>query len=481
MSAGMLRTPSSLGLFAIRLLTCGACWLLAMSERTELLYIRKDPEVEARLMQEALRAEKRMIAATMDEVHGELAGDFVRAALRVPDQDVNFQVSKLLEAVMRRKMKEEAPRCSVPPRATVQRPRGVIVFILVELDGISTPVLEELRHDLALALQCWSRHLPGYPLLVFHTPAVPREVLSRLAKAVPPSAGLEFAEVSVEFPPAIAADPDAYFEGRCINDHGEDRWRAARECGCKCGGMNTSAVYTSRVADGSLSAPGRCWPLAWMHSMRLATAGIFRHPVLASGRFEFIALVNADLFLVKPPPVDPFVLMKHCGCAMVYDRFSLEVPGCYNNFQEHLGKIGLAHPMIGGGLAAIGGQLLVARLSIMTSETYLAIADYLAEGIYAHRWGDQLFFVTALQALQDVQGDPAWGGPDDPALQEYSATYGVCLHDMFYELIEPTDLDGWDGSELPLSRGNDSYLPSPLLIHRRGGWRDGRIWWACSP
>lgn len=448
--------------------------------RSEIHQLRKEPEVEAQLLQEALRAEKRMLAGTGDEVRNELAGEFVRAALRVPDQDVNFQISKLLEAVMRRKMKNDAPRC-LPLHPGSERPRGVIVFILVELDSSSTSGLQDLRRDLALALQCWSRHLPGYPLIVFHNSAVPSGVLARLRKAVPADAKLEFAQVSLQFPPNIAADPDGYFKGRCINDLGDDRWLAAHECGCKCGGMNTSAVYTPRVANGSLALAGRCWPLAWMHSMRLATAGIFRHPALAGGRFDYIALVNADLFLVKPPPVDPFRLMEQCGCAMVYDRFSLEVPGCYNHFQEHLGEVGLAHPMIGGGLAAIGGQLLVARLSLMTSERYLAIADYLADGIYAHRWGDQLFFVAALQALQDMKGDAAWGGLDDPALRDYSASYGVCLHDMFYDLMEPPDLTEWSGSDEPLHRGNESYVPSPLLIHRRGGWRDGRIWWACSP
>lgn len=452
-----------------------------MSEDYPVHFLRKDAETEFQLRQEALLAEQRLISGSNEELRQSLAGDFIKAALRVPDHDVNFQVSKMLEGIMRRKMKDEQPYCPPPPRHGMERPRGVIVFILVELGGISSPGLEDLRRDLTLSLQCWSRHLPGYPLVVFHTPAVPREVLVRLANAVPRDASLQLVEVDVEFPPAIAADPDVYFEGRCLNDQGEDRWRVARECGCKCGGLNTSAVYTVRVSDGSLSSPGRCWPLAWMHSMRLATAGIFRHPILADGRFEFIALVNADLFLVKPPPVDPFMLMKRCGCAMVYDRFSVESPGCYNNFQEHLGKVHLAHPMVGGGLAAIGGQLLVARLSLFTSQRYLMMADYLAEGIYAHRWGDQLFFVAALQALQDVEGDPAWGGSDDPALRDYSASYGVCLHDMFHELIEPLDLSGWTGTEDPLHRGNDSWTPSPLFIHRKGSWRDGRLWWACSP
>mmetsp|Transcript_171913 Transcript_171913/g.545803 ORF Transcript_171913/g.545803 Transcript_171913/m.545803 type:complete len:301 (-) Transcript_171913:289-1191(-) len=297
--------------------------------------------------------------------------------------------------------------------------------------------------------------------------------------SVPVDATLEFAEIAPEFPPQITRDPDAYFEGQCINQAGEDRWRTASECGCRCGTMDLSASFSeASLLDGSASAPGRCWPLAWMHSMRLATAGIFRHPALAEGdRFDYIALVNADLFLVRPPPVDPFMLLHRCGCTMAYDRFSVEVPGCYDGFQEILGRAGLPHPMIGTGVASIGGQLLVARLSLMLSETYLNIADYLAEGIYLHRWGDQLFFAAAIQAMQTQRNDEKWGGPDDPAVTDFAGSYGVCLHDMFFDLIEPQNLSGWTGSA---AEAEALYGRSPLLIHRKGSWRDGRVWWACS-
>mmetsp|Transcript_6737 Transcript_6737/g.18820 ORF Transcript_6737/g.18820 Transcript_6737/m.18820 type:complete len:532 (+) Transcript_6737:114-1709(+) len=350
-----------------------AATAVCAEQTSDIFTIYKNEAEAAQIMNIAFDAERRIMA---DEApSSELTNTFLTAGLRVNDETVRFQVSKLLEAFMRRKMQAESPRCPLDGHAGTKsaerargghgsvRPRGVIVFILVELDIPGVAPSEQLRRDLELALRCWSRNLPGYPLLVFHTPQVPRVVLQRLSASVPASARLEFAEILAEFPPRIAADPAAYFEGRCINDAGEDRWRMASECGCRCGGMNTSRHYSSRMAEGTAVSPSRCWPLAWMHSMRLGTASIFRHPALANrDRFDYIALVNVDLFLVRPPPVDPFVLLDRCGCAMAYDRFSVELPGCHDGFQEQLSRLGVAHPMIGTGLAAIGGQLMVPRI-----------------------------------------------------------------------------------------------------------------------
>mmetsp|Transcript_6737 Transcript_6737/g.18827 ORF Transcript_6737/g.18827 Transcript_6737/m.18827 type:complete len:80 (+) Transcript_6737:1339-1578(+) len=75
-------------------------------------------------------------------------------------------------------------------------------------------------------------------------------------------------------------------------------------------------------------------------------------------------------------------------------------------------------------------------------------------------------------------GLEAWGGLADPAVRDYGATYGACLHDMFFELVEPPDLSKWTGAA---AGANSSADRGPVLVHRKGSWRDGRFWWSCSP
>merc|ERR1719265_1410354 len=156
--------------------------------------------------------------------------------LRLPfHESSHFQVGKVMEGLIRRRMYNDAPPCATSPEMApcidghgMERPRGVIVFLLVELDTQDAHSRDELRRDLTLAVQCWSHHLPGYPLLIFHTRNIPESVLRRLKDVAPAGTDLEFAVVEADFPESIrAVGIDRYFEGRCINSEGVDRWKVA--------------------------------------------------------------------------------------------------------------------------------------------------------------------------------------------------------------------------------------------------------------
>ena len=142
-----------------------------------------------------------------EEAQGEerdrVAAEYVAKVLQSPKKEDRFQAGKFVEAMMRRKMYTDSPSCEIPEPgegAAAPRPRGVIVFLLVELHGQQeTSHAEDLRRDLALAMRCWARHLPGYPMLVFHTPEVASATLESLAAEVLPvlqeGTGLEFATI----------------------------------------------------------------------------------------------------------------------------------------------------------------------------------------------------------------------------------------------------------------------------------------------
>lgn len=335
-------------------------------------------------------------------------------------------------------------------------PTGMITYLLMENSE------RTIHKDLMLSLHCLHRFFGGYPVTVFHTNASTVAELDFIRSSAPGGLQLALEEVELRYPSSISefpGGPEAYMAPPHCTMDGQHWWSTHRSCGCRCPAWRP-----------------QCWPLNWMHATRFFTADMFRTKTFRQGGFDFFLRLDTDLFFVRKPEVDPFRFMGRSGCAMMYDKVSREAPGCHDGFDEHTlefirqyGYMGepdkeLLH--VGHGPGAAGGQWSFGDARLFSSDRYLRFADFMAEGIYRHRWADQLFLVRGLSLFgpratipfRPVKGRTGFemsGTPKGPAHWEPPAT-SICMSNLFEGGVE----EGF--------------------VHRKGGFRDPMLLRHCA-
>jgi len=338
----------------------------------------------------------------------------------------------------------------------LHRPRGMVTYLLME------NAQRTIHKDLMLSLHSLQTFFPGYPVTIFHTNGSTASELAFLRSSAPQGLHLLFEQVALGFPSSVReypGGPEAYMAPPHCTMDGQHWWSSHRSCGCRCPAWRP-----------------QCWPLNWMHATRFFTADMFRTATFRRGDFDYFLRMDTDLFFVQVPEVDPFRLMASSGCAMVYDKVSREAPGCHDGFDEatlefirdygFIGNPDRELLQVGHGPAAAGGQWSVGDAHLFSSDRYLRFADYMAGGIYRHRWADQLFLVRGLSLFgpraaipfRSPRRNPAGDGPDESTGDEVPRpATAICMSGLF-----------------PSGSVEDGF------VHRKGGFRDPELLRTCG-
>ena len=335
---------------------------------------------------------------------------------------------------------------SSPPRL-----RGAVVYLLTYGESAAG---QGYFADLLVSMRCAykfyarRRQFSGgysYPFVVFvqsdealpggGAAPLPAPVLARLRANVP-LADVRVVPIAFDFPRSIARN-GTFLDAECRDVRtGENRWAAARECGCTCA--------------------SRCWHLNYLHMNRFRTLGQWglygSHPALRDLQLEYYLSVDVDSFLQGELPLDPFALMAEKGCVFVTGDVRTEYEGCFEGQAEATlawaakagkgvgkggaregGAGGLTAPavtdagvaavkglMYGGGetgspvVAAYWGGLNAGRIPFFASAAHTAYADHINEHgeIYTRRWNDQVHFPLAIALLSGGSDRAVCSGVD---------------------------------------------------------------------
>jgi hypothetical protein len=329
------------------------------------------------------------------------------------------------------------------------RLRGAVVYLLTYGESAAG---QGYFADLLLSMRCAykfyarRRQFGGestfsYPFVVFvqsddalpGAAPLPAPMLARLRANVP-RADVRVVPIAFDFPRSIARNA-TFLDAECRDVRtGENRWAAARECGCTC--------------------VERCWHLNYLHMNRFRTLGQWglygSHPALRDLRLEYYLSVDVDTFLQGELPLDPFALMAERGCVFVTGDVRTEYEGCFEGQAEATlawaakagkagdggageGGAGMTAPavtdagvaavkglMYGGGemgsptVAAYWGGLNAGRIPFFASAAHKAYADHINERgeIYTRRWNDQVHFPLAIALLSGGSDRAVCSGVD---------------------------------------------------------------------
>ena len=246
------------------------------------------------------------------------------------------------------------------------------------------------------------------------------------------SGDIHLVRVKFDYPATLSAEKLA--DGKCMLC-GENMFTSIAEgynapyhrCSCTCPNYGVKCP----VPD----SEQKCWPVSYLHMNHFFMYKMWMEPALAD--VDFFLRVDADLYLLRELPFDPFARMNKEGCKMATGSVGAEAPGCYEGQYDETLKWAKANKDRFPGEvfmenlldqdarpnAVYWGGFHAGDARMYRQKAHLAYAKHITEhgGVYTHRWSDQLHFPMVTRMLTKGYKEGF----------ESSDSKGVCLFPFF--------------------------------------------------